>query len=382
MRQQYADAMAPAEREPKVVVLGGGSWGTTVASICARRGPTLQCVRSQATAKDINEQHRNSRYLGNDVDLSDTLRATTDFAEAANCADVVVMGVPSHGFRGVLTELAKELRPWVPVVSLVKGLEQGTNMRMSQIIDEVLPGHPAGILAGPNIAREVADGYAAAAVLAMPDQHLAARLAELFRTKRFRTYTTDDVVGVEMAGALKNVYAIAVGMGYSLGIGENTRAMVMARAIREMSKMGEAAGGHRDTFAGLAGIGDLIVTGTSQRSRNRHVGEQLGSGKSIDEIIASMNQVAEGVKAASVIMEFANEYGISMPIAREVDGVVNHGATVEDAYQGLAAEKPGHEVLGPGFYMGLGLPPSVAALSCPDALISALWPSGPSGLWF
>ena len=212
----------------------------------------------------------------------------------------IVMGVPSHGFRGVLTELAKELRPWVPVVSLVKGLEQGTNYRMSQIVDEVLPGHPAGILAGPNIAREVADGYAAAAVLAMPDQHLAARLAELFRTKRFRTYTTDDVVGVEMAGALKNVYAIAVGMGYSLGIGENTRAMVMARAMREMSKIGEAAGGHRDTFAGLAGIGDLIVTCTSQRSRNRHVGEQLGAGKPIDEIIASMNQVAEGVKAASV----------------------------------------------------------------------------------
>jgi glycerol-3-phosphate dehydrogenase (NAD(P)+) len=341
--------MTHAQRQPHVVVLGGGSWGTTVASICARRGPTLQWVRSDDTARDINENHRNSKYLGNEVELAETLKATTDFAEAANRADVIVMGVPSHGFRGVLCELAKELRPWVPVVSLVKGLEQGTNYRMSQIVDEVLPGHPAGILAGPNIAREVADGYAAAAVLAMPDQHLAARLAELFRTKRFRTYTTDDVVGVEMAGALKNVYAIAVGMGYSIGIGENTRAMVMARAIREMSKMGEAAGGHRDTFAGLAGIGDLIVTCTSQRSRNRHVGEQLGAGKPIDEIIASMNQVAEGVRAASVIMEFAEKYGISMPIAREVDGVINHGATPEGAYRGLAAEKPGHEVHGGGF---------------------------------
>src|SRR5829696_2697102 len=341
--------MTHAQRQPHVVVLGGGSWGTTVASICARRGPTLQWVRSDDTAKDINENHRNAKYLGNEVELADTLTATTDFSEAANCADVIVMGVPSHGFRGVLCELAKELRPWVPVVSLVKGLEQGTNSRMSQIVDEVLPGHPAGILAGPNIAREVADGYAAAAVLAMPDQHLAARLAELFRTKRFRTYTTDDVVGVEMAGALKNVYAIAVGMGYSIGIGENTRAMVMARAIREMSKMGEAADGHRDTFAGLAGIGDLIVTCTSQRSHNRHVGEQLGAGKPIHEIIASMNQVAEGVKAASVVMEFAEKYGISMPIAREVDGVINHGATAEGAYRGLAAEKPGHEVHGAGF---------------------------------
>src|SRR5205814_865216 len=174
-----------ATREPNVVVLGGGSWGTTVASICARRGPTLQWVRSEETAKDINENHRNTKYLGKDHVLSESLRATTDFAEAAGCADVVVMGVPSHGFRGVLTELAVELRPWVPVVSLVKGLEQGTNMRMSQIVEEVLPGHPAGILAGPNIAREVAEGYAAAAVLAMPDQHLATRLAALFRTRRF-----------------------------------------------------------------------------------------------------------------------------------------------------------------------------------------------------
>ncbi|MGV0836545.1 NAD(P)H-dependent glycerol-3-phosphate dehydrogenase [Mycolicibacterium thermoresistibile] len=341
--------MAAAKREPTIVVLGGGSWGTTVANICARRGPTLQWVRSEDTARDINENHRNSRYLGEEVELAHSLRATNDFTEAAHCADVVVMGVPSHGFRQVLTELAQELRPWVPVVSLVKGLEQGTNLRMSQIVSEVLPGHPAGILAGPNIAREVAEGYAAAAVLAMPDQEMAAYLARMFRTKRFRTYTTDDVVGVEMAGALKNVYAIAVGMGYSLGIGENTRAMVMARALREMSKLGEAMGGHRDTFAGVAGMGDLIVTCTSQRSRNRHVGEQLGAGKPLDEIIASMNQVAEGVKAASVIMEFAEKYGLNMPIAREVDAVVNHGATVEQAYRGLMAEKPGHEVHGSGF---------------------------------
>ena len=341
--------MTSDRREPQVVVLGGGSWGTTVASICARRGPTLQWVRSAGTAEDINKNHRNSEYLGDDVELPETLRATNDFNEAAHCADVIVMGVPSHGFRSVLTELAKELRPWVPVVSLVKGLEQGTNMRMSQIVEEVLPGHPAGILAGPNIAKEVAEGYAAAAVLAMPDRNLAGNLADLFRTKRFRTYTTEDVAGVEIAGALQNVYAIAVGMGYAMGIGENTRAMVMTRAVREMSKLGEAIGGHRDTFAGLAGMGDLIVTCTSKRSRNRHVGEELGSGKTVQQIIDSMNQVAEGVKASSVIMEFADKYGLHMPIAREVDAVVNHGSTVEEAYRGLMAEKPGHEVDGTRF---------------------------------
>ena len=341
--------MTRARREPRVVVLGGGSWGTTVASIAARRADTLQWVRSAETAEDIDERHRNVRYLGDEVELTPSLKATTDFEQAADCADVVVMAVPSHSFRDVLIDLSASLRPWVPIISLVKGLEQGTSLRMSQIVEEVMPGHPAGILAGPNIAREVAQGYAAAAVMAMPDQHLSTRLAQMFRTQRFRVYTTDDVIGVEMAGALKNVYAIATGMGYSLGIGENTRAMVIARALREMSKMGEAVGGHRDTFSGLAGMGDLIVTCTSQRSRNRHVGEQLGAGKKIDEIIASMNQVAEGVKAASVIMEFAEEYGLPMPIAREVDGVINHGHTVDDAYRGLAAEPVGHEIHGVGF---------------------------------
>src|ERR1700736_1368542 len=341
--------MTAARREPRVVVLGGGSWGTTVAPIPARRADTVQWVRSAETAEDINERHRNMRYLGDEVELTPSLKATTDFQEAADRADVIVMAVPSHGFRDVLMNLRSCLRPWVPIVSLVKGLEQGTSLRMSQIVEEVMPGHPAGILAGPNIAREVAQGYAAAAVMSMPDQHLSTRLAQMFRTQRFRVYTTDDVIGVEMAGALKNVYAIATGMGYSMGIGENTRAMVIARSLREMTKLGTAMGGEPETFPGLAGLGDLIVTCTSPRSRNRHVGEQLGAGKPIDEIIASMDQVAEGVKASSVIMEFAEEYGLSMPIAREVDGVINHGATPEGAYRGLAAEKPGHEIHGAGF---------------------------------
>ena len=341
--------MTPAQREPKVVVLGGGSWGTTVASIAARRASTLQWVRSAETCEDINERHQNTRYLGDEVELTESLKATTDFEQAADQADVVVMAVPSHSFRQVLTDLSRCLRPWVPIVSLVKGLEQGTSLRMSQIVEEVMPGHPAGILAGPNIAREVAQGYAAAAVMAMPDQHLATRLSEMFRTKLFRVYTTDDVIGVEMAGALKNVYAIATGMGYSLGIGENTRAMVIARALREMTKLGVAMGGEPETFPGVAGLGDLIVTCTSNRSRNRHVGEQIGTGKPIAEILGSMDQVAEGVKSAGVIMELAERYGITMPIAREVDAVINHGSTVEQAYRGLAAEIPGHEIHGAGF---------------------------------
>ena len=342
--------MAPAQREPKVVVLGGGSWGTTVASICARRGPTLQWVRSEETANDINENHRNTKYLGNEVELAPTLQATTDFSEAADSADVIVMGVPSHGFRGVLTELAKELRPWVPVVSLVKGLEQGTNYRMSQIVDEVLPGHPAGILAGPNIAREVAEGYAAAAVLAMPDQHLAANLANLFRTKRFRTYTTDDVVGVEMAGALKNVYAIAVGMGYSLGIGENTRAMVIARAVARdvQARRGDGRAPRHVRRPGGHGRPHRHVHQPAQPQPSRRRAAGLGQDDRRDHRVDEPGrrgrqgrQRDHGVRRRSTASH--------MPIAREVDGVVNHGSTVEDAYRGLAAEKPGHEVYGSGF---------------------------------
>ena len=172
----------------------------------------------------------------------------------------------------------------------------------------MLPGHPAGILAGPNIAREVAEGYAAAAVLAMPDQHLAANLANLFRTQRFRTYTTDDVVGVEMAGRVEERLRDRRRHGLLAGHRrEHPRDGDRPRGARDVASWARPMGGHRDTFAGLAGMGDLIVTCTSQRSRNRHVGEQLGAGKPIDEIIASMNQVAEGVKAASVIMEFADE---------------------------------------------------------------------------
>lgn len=322
-----------------------------MASICANNAPTLQWIlpAEEDVANDINNNHRNTFYIGDEVALHESLRATIDFDEAIAFADVVVLGVPSQAVREVLSGKTSELDKSVPVISLVKGLEQSTNMRMSQIVEEVLPGHPAGILAGPTIARDVADGKAAGAVLAMPDEKLAEQFAPVFQTDRFRTYTTDDVLGVEIAGALKNIYAIAIGMGDGLEIGENARALVMTRAVREMGKLGEAMGGHRDTFAGLAGMGDLMVTCTSPNSRNRHVGEQLGLGKSLEEIIEAMNQVAEGVKAAGVIKNFADQYNVHMPIAHEIDAVINHGSTPRRAYDALFAEHPGHEVYGTGF---------------------------------
>ena len=305
-------------------------------------------ARSPEVADEVDRLGRNRRYLG-DLPLTDGLRATDSLAQAVQDADVLVMGVPSHGFRGVLEQVVSQVRPWIPVVSLVKGLEQVTDRRMTEIVAEVLPGHPAGVLAGPNIAKEVMAGYAAAATIAMPDQNLAARLADLFRTSRFRIYSTTDVVGVEIAGALKNVFAIAAGMADGAGAGYNTKAMVITRAVREMRRLGEALGGDLLTFSGLAGMGDLIVTCTSPLSRNRHVGEELGRGKSIGEVLAGMKQVAEGVKAAPVVMKLAADAGVDMPIAQEVDNVLWHDATVHDAYRGLLRVAPGHELHGEGW---------------------------------
>jgi glycerol-3-phosphate dehydrogenase (NAD(P)+) len=267
-------------------------------------------------------------------------------SEATSDADVIVSAIPAQSLRAVLAEVAPMVRPWVPVVSLSKGLEQQTHLRMTEIVAELMPGHPAGALAGPNIAVEVMAGLAAAATIAMPDEGLAAKLAELFRTERFRIYSTTDVVGVEIAGALKNVYAIAVGMADGAGAGENTKAMVVTRAAREMRRLGEALGGEGETFAGLAGIGDLIVTCTSPHSRNRQVGQQLGRGRLTSEIVAGMSQVAEGVKTAAVAIELADRYGVELPIAREVNAVISGVASVRDAYRGLLCVPPGHETKG------------------------------------
>jgi len=332
-------------RNPKVAVLGGGTWGTTVASIAARKTPTVLWLRDPEIAKAINETHQNPRYLAG-FDLTPSLRATADLVEAVEEADMLVAGVPSQYLRGVLERVAEHIRPFIPVVSLVKGLEQGSCKRMTEVIGEVLPGHPAGVLSGPNIAREVVQGLSAAATLAMPDHRGAQALQGLVHTSRYRVYTSEDVIGVEIAGALKNVFAIAVGFGDGLGAGDNTRAMVITRSLHELTRLGVALGGQAETFAGLAGMGDLIVTCVSPHSRNRRVGVELGRGRPLDEILASMNQVAEGVRSAAEVVKLAAGKGIEMPIAREVDAVLNHRQPVEETYRGLLSVTPGHEVYG------------------------------------
>jgi glycerol-3-phosphate dehydrogenase (NAD(P)+) len=330
-------------RPIQVTVLGAGSWGTTVASLAAGHARTVLWARSDETAREVRQEHRNSRYLP-DLDLHPELRATSSLTEAIGDADVLVVGVPSHGLRAVLLEAAPLVRPWIPILSLTKGLEQGTRLRPTEVIEEVLPGHPAGVLSGPNLAREVLSGYAAAAVVAMPDLHVAASLQSLFASSLFRVYTSTDVLGCELGGVLKNVIAIAAGMAEGLGVGDNTRAMVITRGLAEITRLGVAMGGEPATFAGLTGLGDLMATCMSPLSRNRRVGEELARGRAIEEIQAGMNMVAEGVRTARTMTELGHALGVAVPIADEIDAVVNHGRSAEEAFRGLRRVQAGTEL--------------------------------------
>ena len=318
----------------RVTVLGGGSWGTTVASLAAHNTETLLWCRDEATVEDINTRHVNSRYLEG-YELHPGLKATGDLEQAVRNADLLVMGIPSHSYRETLAIAAPFLRPWVPVLSLTKGLEQGTRLRMSQVTNEILPGHPAGALTGPNLAKEILAGGAAASVVAMADDIVAEALQQVFATSLFRVYVNDDVVGCELGGALKNVIALASGMADGLGTGDNTRAAVITRGLAEISRLGVALGGRAETFAGLTGMGDLVATCISPQSRNRFFGEQLGKGRTVTEVATEMDQVAEGVKTAPVVCTLADEVGVVMPIASEMNLVVRGQQTAQDAYRGL-----------------------------------------------
>ncbi|MCP9766393.1 NAD(P)H-dependent glycerol-3-phosphate dehydrogenase [Lacihabitans sp. LS3-19] len=326
----------------KVGLIGGGSWGTTVASLVSRNCPTTIWARDSHTVEDINKNHRNEKYLAG-IKLNEALKASDSLKETLKDADVVIMGVPTQCSRNVLEEAKPYIRPWIPIISLSKGLEQGTKMRLTQIIEETMPGHPVGVLTGPNLAKEIMQGQAAAAVLAMVDASIAHALQKVFRTGLFRIYTNDDVIGCELAGALKNVIAIAVGMGDGMGAGDNTRSAVITRGLAELTRLGVAMGGQPMTFAGLAGMGDLIATCTSPLSRNRYVGVQLGMGRNIKDIISEMSMVAEGVKTSSVVFELAQDLGIEMPIAAEVYKVVNNQTSAIDAFKGLLKTRSGSE---------------------------------------
>ena len=332
----------------KVAVVGAGSWGTAVAAIVSENADAVLWARRAELASVIAQRHENPDYLPGCA-LPESLRATADLEEAVGGADVVVMGVPSHGYRTVLGELAPLVGDDVPVVSLTKGVEQETLQRMTQVTADVLASHRPdriGVLTGPNLAREIAQGQPAASVVALEDEDAALMLQKVFMTSRFRVYTNPDVVGCETAGALKNVMAIATGIASGLGYGDNSRAALITRGLAELTRLGVALGGSPLTFLGLAGIGDLVATCTSEQSRNRTVGFELGRGRSLDEIVSEMRMVAEGVKSTRAVLGLAAGVSVEMPIAEQVGAVLYEGRAPGDMVDALMGRAPKPELHG------------------------------------
>jgi glycerol-3-phosphate dehydrogenase (NAD(P)+) len=318
----------------RVAVIGAGSWGTAVGTIVGASHPASLWARSPELAAAMTRTRRNDRYLP-DIALPGGLTVTASLEEALHEVSIVFMAVPSHGFRSVLTAMQPLAGSIEAVVSLAKGIETETNLRMSQVVAEVLPGVPAGVLTGPNLAREVAQGHPAACVVALSDEALARRVQELVHTRTFRTYMGTDVVGCEIAGATKNVMAIAAGIGDGLGLGDNTRAVLITRGLAELGRLGVALGGKVLTFGGLAGVGDLVATCASPQSRNRTVGFALGQGQSLEEIVSGMHMVAEGIKSAGPLVGLARAHGVEMPIAEQVHAIVEGRCSPADALLNL-----------------------------------------------
>ncbi len=318
----------------RVAVIGAGSWGTTVASLAATHVPTVLWARSPDLARSIDAGAGNRTYLPG-IALTPGLRATHDLASVCDGADLLVMAVPSHGFRDVLVALAPHVAPGTPVLSLTKGLERGSHLRMTEIVAATLPASPAGVLTGPNLASEVIAGQPTAGVVAMADDALARRVQAILMAPTFRAYTNNDVIGCEIAGALKNVLAIAAGISDGLGFGDNTRASLITRGLAEMGRLGVALGGERLTFAGLAGVGDLVATCTSPKSRNRNVGFELGRGRTLDDILDSMTMVAEGVKTARPMVDLSAAHGVELPIATQVVAMIEGRRSPAEAIASL-----------------------------------------------
>lgn len=332
----------------KLAVIGAGSWGTTIAGILAAKQPTVLWARRPDVAATVNGHRENTEYLAG-IALPDALRATTDLEEAVSGTDLVVMGVPSHGYRDVVKRMAPFVGPDATILSLAKGIEEGSLMRMTEVTADELPRHDSsriGVLTGPNLAAEIVAGQPAATVIALRDAGRAASLQTLFMTPTFRVYTNDDVAGCEAAGALKNVMAIAAGMAHGLGFGDNTMATLVTRALAELTRLGIAMGGRPLTFAGLAGMGDLIATCVSDKSRNHTVGYGLGRGNSLDQVLSEMKEVAEGVKSTRGVLALAERHSIEMPIAEQVGRVLYEGVAPAEAVEELMGRKAKAEMEG------------------------------------
>lgn len=321
----------------RIAVIGAGSWGTTLASLAAKSVSTTLWARREELARAINRDRENPDYVPGHR-LPDNLEATNDLEAAVAGADLVVMAVPSHGFRDVFVRVTTHLDPEVPVVSLTKGIEQESLQTMTQVIRSTTPLHNSsrvGVLTGPNLASEIVSGQPTAAVIAMADRESAENIQAALMGPTFRVYTNDDVIGCELGGAMKNVMAIAAGMSDGLGFGDNTRAALITRALAELTRLGLELGGTPETFAGLAGMGDLIATCSSSLSRNHRVGVGLAQGKQLDHIIEEMKMVAEGVKTTKAVLDLARRAGAEMPIASHVGRVLYEGMHPRDAVLSL-----------------------------------------------
>lgn len=308
-----------------VTVLGGGSFGTALASIAAGNGyATRLWVRDAALASQINQQHRNPRYLS-ELALPESVLATSSLAEALNGAELVFMAIPSKGFATVLEQALPFMHSEQILVSTTKGFEEKGFRLMSQVLEETTGFKHLGVLSGPNLASEVAQQQLTATVIASPDDLTRSQVQQVLGNRYFRVYANTDMYGAELGGALKNIYAIAAGMAAAMGMGENTKSMLMTRALAEMSRFAVSLGANPMTFLGLSGVGDLIVTCSSPLSRNYRVGQALGQGQSLEQIVAALGQVAEGVNTTRLVKTKADEMGIYMPLVQALYLVLFEG---------------------------------------------------------
>ncbi|WP_017611367.1 NAD(P)H-dependent glycerol-3-phosphate dehydrogenase [Nocardiopsis xinjiangensis] len=333
----------------RIAVLGAGSWGTVFANVIADAAdlareedparPSVDVVlwgRRSSVVDAVNDKHENPDYFPG-LALNPRLRATTDASGAVAGADVVVLAVPSQSLRDNLAAWKPHLREDTVVVSLMKGVELGTRMRVSEIISEVLEcsSERVAVVSGPNLAREIAERQPATAVVACPHEVTAVRLQKLFKSTYFRPYTSTDLVGVEVGGAMKNVIALAVGVAEGMGFKDNTKASLITRGLAETTRLAVALGADEHTLSGLAGMGDLVATCSSPLSRNRTFGEKLGTGMTLDEVVAQTKQTAEGVKSSESVLGLGWAHGVDMPITESVVKMMHHDLSPAEALVGF-----------------------------------------------
>lgn len=328
--------MSLTNPEPrKVAVLGGGSFGTALANIVAANGyHTELWFRDRGRAAECQRSRENSHYLPG-YRLHDNLRISADLRGSLEGADVIVVAIPSQSFREVVRQAAPHIQSGVMVVSATKGIEAPTFTLMSDILAEELPRARIGVLSGPNFAKEIVQNQHTGSVIASDDEQVLSVIPKVFSSSTFRVYTSRDKFGVELAGAIKNIYAIVCGMAAALGTGNNTHAMILTRALAEMGRFADKLGANAMTFLGLAGVGDLILTCSSDLSRNYRVGFALGSGKSLQQTLEDVGQVAEGVNTLQIVKQKADELGVYMPLASGLHAILFEGQDIGRVVQGL-----------------------------------------------